>query len=297
MRDFTLNLHNLLGNIKFMANKALLGAARKVAEEQKVENDARKESLERSKATKHLPKILNLRAGEPFRISTLTTPDNMLELWVHIDFIEGRNGRKGYYEYSLCNKTLQQADPSYPDCKTCKEFNSYGDNKRSILVKAIPSYVHSNEGKEFTDPQTGKSFPLKTEKIVLLRAVKGMANFNVFDELNRKNSFTVPGKYVFEIKRTGTGKEDTVYHPLVKVHPDDLGDEFDPNSEEARAAREAWSKKSDDEIWQIILSNFKAETVDWDAWGLEEPKEDVVDSEDNKSTPMVKKSKNDLESK
>jgi len=278
-----------------MANKNLLNAALIVAEQRKKEAEERNKEIESSKVLKGFPKVVSPRTDEPLYFTNLTSAEDMINVFVHFEWVEAKSPKeKGRYEYHICNKTFQQLDPSYPDDNLCGQLDDRGRKKFSSLVKAMVVYVPSFEGRTYCpDPATGKEYPLSPEKVLLYRAGKGMANFSAFDELNRKNSFA-PGKnFIFQVSKTGTGTE-TVYSPISVVHPDFLGDEFDPNSASIKKAKAEWANKTTDQIWQALLSVFKG--VDWALWGVDAPKADSVESEDKSDTtkPAGKKSKDAL---
>lgn len=273
-----------------MVNKNLLNAGKLVAENKAKEAEERKDSL--PKSVKGLPKVLNYRSNEPVFISALT--EDALDLTLHIEYIEPQGKRRGHYLYSICNEFYKVAGLSSEDCQKCLELDEYAKPKRSTDVKILPVYVHSYEGKVFTDPQSGKEIPYGTEKILIIRPGKAKANFIHFDSLSVKGAFQ-PGKFIFEVKKVGEGKE-TQYMPLTVTPKEFLGDEFDPASKQFKDTLERWSKMTEDQIYQVKLHNFIRSDEEWALWGVDVPKANEVESVTKTDTTATgKKSKNALE--
>lgn len=272
-----------------MVNKALLTASLKLSEQQQKEKETRAKNQVR-RLPKGFPQILRMVSGEPVFVSMLVDPKLNMPLHIHIDFVQGANGKGGYYKYSICHQTYQQFDPTYVDCPICQELNEWGNPKRATEIKAIPVYNHSNEGKTWKD-KDGNENPVEVENILIYRPGESKANFIAYDNFNLKNALA-PGKFVFEVKKIGE-KKDTRYLPLAFTPAELLGDEFDPKSEQVKAVMAKWAKFSDDEVYQRILAMFAPASVDWELWGIDEPKAEEVKS-DSKADTSKGKSKDGL---
>lgn len=278
-----------------MVNKALLEASMKLAAKEEAGRAEAKKNAQR-RNPKGFPTVTRMISGEPSFISTLVNPSLNLRLHIHFDFVPTPNGKaKGYFAYKICHKTYQEIDPDYVDCPTCQELNKWNKNKTPSEIIAIPVYNHSNEGKTYkgkNEKGEEDDIPVGTEEILLYRPGDSKANFIEYDNFNLKNML-VPGKAVFKVGKIGEEKE-TKYNPLTIQPKEMLGDEFDPDSPQAKAARAKWAKLSPDDVYQRILAVFTNSSVDWELWGIDEPKAEEVKSDSKADKPQEKIAKNGL---
>lgn len=266
-----------------MVNKALLDAGRQINAERDEQKKTALEEMAQRAVTSRFPNRTFLRHNEPLFYSTLV--EQVFELPVH----EVWNG-KGF-DYVLCDKTYAGTDPSFNDsCTVCKELDDYGSPRKAKVMAFQIIYSHSAEGRTGISKTTGKEYKFHTTLLLPINPGKGGSNLEALSVFRGKGQLK-PGKFVFEIKKTGAGKE-TVYHPPIIAHPDVYSEEFDANSAEAKAAREKFANMSEDEQYQCVLVHLK--NVKWDLWGIDEPTADVVDSEKESTKPAGKKSKDAL---
>lgn len=230
-----------------------------------------------NKSNSNFLSVLYMESGRPYRFTTLCGAKDFLNLSIHIKKDE-QSGR--WINYICNNEVYRKADPDYSECILCAERDGQGRKldppKR---VKAFPAFVHDLEG-EIRTSKAGKEYEANPINIIMLRAGKGNKNFMSLENLKLRSAQTdifEPGKYVFEIKKLGTGIE-TSYEPIELVPNEFLGDEFDRNSKACKEALARFTKKTSDEIYQDILS--VCGNVDYPLWGLDEPKPFVVDSKE-----------------
>ena len=237
--------------------------------------------------------LLILKSGKPSHITTLANREHFLNLPIHI--YSEREGDRDVIKNAICNSLYQNADPS-ATCHLCPMLNDKGQPLHPIkYIKAFPVYVHDLEG-EVKTAKSGREYTLNPICIAMLRSGRKGSNFHAMDALQeqmekkQKGDVFTPGRHIFQMKRSGEGLM-TTYEPLSIIHPDFLGDEFDPNSEGVKKALEVFTNKTPDEIYQTTLLPFT--NVRWDIWGLDRPTEDVVQSE-AVTTDSGKKAKNAL---
>jgi len=266
-----------------MVNKLLLEAGKKFAAENAEQKKQRDAEMATRAITSKFPRLTYLKNDEPLFFSFLH--ETVYDFPVH-DIWTGSS-----MEYHLCDKTYQAADPSFADsCEKCEELNDYGNKRRPKQLAFAIIYAHSYEGKT-GKTKKGKEFTFNTTVILPINPGKGGSNLAELAILQGRGSL-VPGKRVFQIKKTGEGK-DTIYHPPIPCHPDDLGDEFNPNSDEFKAALAKYAAMSDEEVIQGLLINLK--NVKYDLFGIDEPVADVVESENETITkPAGRKAKDGL---
>jgi hypothetical protein len=260
-----------------MVNKALLNETL---------NISNRASGERKPIEFNKPSLLLLKTDTPSHITTLAGREHFLNLPIHIY----KDPVTGNIVNGICNSLYKRP------CGLCEALNDMGVKANPIKkVKAFPAYVHDYEGEQRVSKKSGRMYSLNPICVVLLRGGKGDANFKAMDELQEiKNKRTqgqdvfAPGRFLFQLRKSGSGIN-TTYSPLAIVDPEDLGDEFDPNSPQAKAALEEFKAKTPDQIYAFTLSALS--NVDWQEWDLDEPVHDMLDL--TKVSPVKGKSAKD----
>lgn len=268
-----------------MANLELLQAGRKLAAARSEQNKVRDEQMASNAIYKQFPRMSFLKSDEPLFFSFLH--EKVYEFYMHIVWNEERKTM----DYILCEQTYTGVvDDPKEVCATCNGHDGRGNELKPTLVGMATVYAHSNEGKT-GETAKGKEYDLDTTINVLFRPGKSMVNLEAIGVLNGKGALK-PGRFIFELLKTGTGKE-TQYH-APKITPAELlGDEFNPASDEFKKALKKYAGKTEDEILQGLFINLK--NVKWDDFGIDEPVLDAVESEsESTKQPANKKSKDAL---
>jgi len=292
-----------------MVNKRLFEQAKQQtlqASEDKAKMAKEREEREKEfKSRQGLPRLTWMKEDVPLYFYLLS---DILEfpchkLWVETNFNGKKSGKDVYY---ICDRLYEGASltetPTPGGFQTaCKHCNTL--DERGKLPKPSPyrfATVHALSLEGQVGGSGDKAYPLDTVVNIVIRPGKALANFKKLDTLANKaipgkpgKSALDPGMYIFEMSKTGKGKETQYFGPSI-ANVELLGDEFDPDSEESKKSRERYAAMTEDERTQHTMCSLA--NVKWEEFDLDEPKAVVIESKDEEPTqPASKKSRKALD--
>ena len=292
-----------------MVNKRLFEQAKQQtiqAAEEKAQRASEREQRDKElKAKEGLPRLAWLQTDVPLYFYFLS---EIIELPCHKKWEETTYGtkKKGKEVYYICDRLYEGSsliadvgEGFETDCPHCHELNDRGKHEKPSPYRFATVHALSREGQVIGEGD--KAYKLDTVVNIVIRPGKGLANFKNLDKITNKalpgkpgRSATDPGLFIFEMYKTGSGKETQYFGPSV-ANMDLLGDEFDPDSQESKDNRNRYAAMDESERFQHTLCSLG--NVRWEEFGLDEPKPIVVESKDEEPTtqPASKRSRKALE--
>lgn len=261
-----------------MVNKALCDDVEQQIQE-KLKRAA--EFDENQKLRKGRLKFLSLIKDQPRRNSPLHDYEKGLTISYHLVPKLLQNG-KTIYETAICDRQYAKFDPQYTDsCPYCK-LRVQNRNNNPIDARFLVMFCHDlaeadGSAATFKPEGSDTTYEVNPVRVCPIRAGKGAANLTEMITAAQKGHF-MRSDHVWILAKTGEGKLTNYLAPVHKLK-DLLADEGD--FEVPKAISEEFSKKTDDDIAQLILGAFD-HNVRWEIWDV--PKPTVDDAPASTST-------------